>query len=211
MNTITAIRDSPRQQVKIFLDGKLAFSIQKETATRECLQVGKELSVPGIATLKQSDISQRCLNTALRYLSYRPRSEWELQERLTRRGFASGTVTATVAQLKERGLVNDQSFAQFWKDNRTSFRPRSQRLTRLELKRKGVPEDVIDQVVTDIDDNESAHQAALSKIRTLSTPDYDVFHRRLASYLQRRGFTYRVIERTVKQVWQEREKVSKVA
>jgi regulatory protein len=211
MNTITAIRDSPRQQVKIFLDGKPAFSLQTELAAREGLQVGQELSDTQIAALKQSHLSQRCLGAALGYLNYRPRSEWELRERLTRRGFASGIVTATIDQLKEKGLVNDRSFAQFWKDNRESFRPRSQRLTRLELRRKGVGEDIIDQVVTGIDDNESAYQAALSKIRSLSTPDYDVFRCRLASYLQRRGFSYRVIDHTVKQVWQEREKVSKVA
>ena len=209
MNTITAIRDSPRQQVKIFLDGKPAFSLQTELATGEGLQVGQELSDTQIAALKQSHLSQRCLGVALGYLNYRPRSEWELRERLTRRGFASGIVTATIDQLKEKGLVNDRSFAQFWKDNRESFRPRSQRLTRLELRRKGVGEDIIDQVVTDIDDNESAYQAARSKIRTLSTSDYDVFRRRLASYLQRRGFSYRVIDHTVKQVWQERESVTK--
>lgn len=209
MNTITAIRETPRQQVKIFLDGKPAFGLQNEVAAQERLRVGQELSDTRIAALKQSSISRRCRDAALGYLNYRPRSEQELRERLTRRGFASEIVTAAIGQLKEQGLVNDRSFAQFWKDNRESFRPRSQRLTRQELRRKGVAEDIIDQVVTGADDNESAHRAALSKIRSVSTPDYDVFRRRLGGYLQRRGFSYPVIERTVRQVWQERESATK--
>jgi len=204
MNTITAIRESNRrQQVKVFLDGKLAFSLKAEVAAREGLQVGQELSSAQIAALQQSDRQQRCLSTAERYLSYRPRSEAELRERLRQRGFDSDSVAATMAQLKDQGLVDDKVFAQFWKDNR-ELSPRSRRLIRLELRRKGVSDDIIAQMVATSDDEDSAYQAALSKTRRLSLSDYDSFRRRLSDYLQRRGFTYSVTKHTVERVWQER-------
>ncbi len=53
-------------------------------------------------------------------------------------------------------MVDDMAFAQFWKDNRESFSPRSQWLTKLELRRKGVASDIIDQIVDTIDDEDSA-------------------------------------------------------
>ena len=114
-------------------------------------------------------------------------------------------IEAVIARLKEQGLVDDMAFAQFWKDNRESFSPRSQWLTRLELRRKGVANDIIDQVVNTIDDDDSAYRAALSKARSLPLSDYQSFRRRLGEYLKRRGFSYGVINHTVERVWQEQQ------
>ena len=102
-------------------------------------------------------------------------------------------------------MVDDVAFAQFWKDNRESFRPRSQWLTRQELRRKGVTTEVIDEVLAGLDDADSAYRAASAKARSLRQSEYPNFHRRLGDYLRRRGFGYGVIQRTVKRLWQERD------
>lgn len=207
MGKITAIRDgrSRRKRVNVFLDGKFAFSLEAEVAVKESLQVGQELSAHQMGNLTGHDHFHRCLETALRYLSYRPRSESETMERLHRRGFDDSSVEAVIAKLKEQGLVDDMAFARFWKDNRESFSPRSQWLTKLELRQKGVADDIIDQVVETVNDDDSAYRAALSKARSLPLSDYLSFRRRLGGYLKRRGFDYGVINHTVKRMWQELE------
>ena len=108
-----------------------------------------------------------------------------------------------VARLKEQGLVNDMDFAQFWKENRSSFSPRSQWLTKLELRRKGVADDIIEGVVNTIDDGDSAYRAALARTRSLPRSDYQRFRLRLGGYLKRRGFGYGVINHTLERLWQE--------
>jgi regulatory protein len=204
MKKVTAISEGRRgKRVKVFLDNKFAFSLEAEVAVKEGLGVGQELSEGDIEALARADLRQRCLNAAFRYLSYRLRSEAELRERLHRRGFDGDNVEATLAKLREQGLVNDLAFAQFWKDNRQSFRPRSQWLTKLELKQKGVSEDIIDQVVAEVDDEDSAYRAAVGRARRLPRADYHGFRRRLGEYLKRRGFGYGVISHTVERVWQE--------
>ena len=210
MKKVTAIREGRRgKRVNVFLDGKFAFSLEAEVAVREGLGTGQELSEGDIEALTGADLFQRCLNAALRYLGYRPRSEAELRQRLRRRGFNGGNVEATLDKLKEQGLVNDLAFAEFWKDTRQSFSPRSQWLTRAELRQKGVAEDIIDRVVADVDDEDSAYRAAASKARSLPKTDYQSFRRRLGEYLKRRGFGYGVINHTVQQVWQEMESRSR--
>jgi regulatory protein len=204
MKKVTAISAGRRgKRIKVFLDGRFAFSLEAEVAVKEGLKVGRELSEGNIEALARVDLFQRCLNASLNYLSYRPRSEAELRQRLHRRGFDGSNVAAVLAKLKEQGLINDLAFAEFWKDNRQSFRPRSQRLTKLELKQKGVAEDIIDQAVAEINDEDSAYRAAVGKARTLPRADYHGFRRRLGEYLKRRGFGYGVITRTVERVWQE--------
>ena len=76
---------------------------------------------------------------------------------------------------------------------------------KLELRRKGVARNIIDEVVDTIDDEDSAYRAALSKARSLPLSDYQGFRRRLGEYLKRRGFGYGVINRTMERLWQELE------
>ncbi len=209
MKKITALRvgRGRGKRVNIFLDGKFAFSLEAEVAAKEGLQVGQVLSAEQIEALARSDSFQRCLNAAVHYLSYRPRSEAELRKRLQQRSFDSDNVAAVITRLKEQGLVDDMAFAQFWKDNRESFSPRSQWLTKLELKRKGVASDIIDQAVDAIDDDDSAYRAVRSKARGLPYSDEQIFRRRLGEYLKRRGFSYGVIEHAVERMWQEQGKI----
>ena len=205
MSKITAMRAGKRRakRVNMFLDGRFAFSLEAKVVAEEGLHVGQELSTSQIEALAMSDKFDRCLNAANRFLSYRPRSESELRERLHRRGFDGDSVEAAIARLKEQGLVDDVAFAQFWKDSRESFSPRSQWLTRLELRRRGVASDIIDRVAGDVDDNDSAYRAALGKAGRLPLSDYQSFRRRLGEYLKRRGFDYGVINHTVRRIWQE--------
>ncbi len=194
---------SREKRVDVFLDGEFAFRLLAEVAVKEGLQVGQELSAIQAEALVKSDGYQRCLNAAIRYLGYRPRSEAEIRRRLQQRGFDDGGIGKVLARLKELGLVDDTAFARFWKDNRESFSPRSRWLTRLELQRKGLDGGIIDQVVGEVDDSDSAYRAALSRIRRLSPSDYQGFRRRLGEYLRRRGFGYEVINHTVERVWKE--------
>jgi len=205
MKRVTAIGEGKRRKrrLNIFLDDKFAFSLEASVAVKEGLRVGQELSEGDIEALTGAELSQRCFNAALRYLAYRPRSESELKERLARRGFGGDTIDTAIARLKEQNLIDDLAFAQFWKENRQSFSPRSQWLTRRELKQKGVADEVIARVVANVDDEDSAYQAAIAKARKLPVADYEGFRRRLGEYLKRRGFGYGVIKNTLKKVWEE--------
>jgi regulatory protein len=205
VSKITDLRAGKRKakRVNVFLDGRFAFSLGAEVAARENLQVGQELSGDRVELLTGSDQLQRCMEAAYRYLSYRPRSESEIRERLQRRGFAAETIDGAVNHLREQNLLNDGDFAQFWKDNRESFSPRSRWLTGRELRQKGVASEVIEQVVAGMNDGENAYRAALQKSRRGAPADYQSFRRRLGDYLHRRGFNYEVISHTVEKVWQE--------
>jgi regulatory protein len=194
---------SREKRVKVYLDGQYNCTLLAEVVLKEGLRVGQEMSAGQLEILTGKDHDQRCLNAALRYLGYRPRSEVEVRQRLQQHGYDSACTEKALARLKERGLVDDTAFARFWKENRESFSPRSRRLTALELRRKGLDRDIIEKVIDEIDDRESAYRAAQSKARRLSASDDVDFHRRLAQYLGRRGFGYEVVNETVDKIWQE--------
>jgi regulatory protein len=155
--------------------------------------------------LADSNSLQDCLDAAYYYLSYRPRSEAEIRQWLHRRGFADEAAEKTIAKLKEQNLSDDFAFAQFWTENRLSFRPKSKRLIKKELRDKKVAAEIIEQVTKDIDDEEIAYKLGSSRMLALAHLDYPDFYRRLSSYLAYRGFSYEVIKLTAALLWQEKE------
>ncbi|MBM4445870.1 MAG: regulatory protein RecX [Chloroflexi bacterium] len=206
MGVITALRvNGKKKQVSVFVDGSFSFSIGDEVAVTAGIKVGQHLSAEQIKELKQVDIFQNCFEAALHYLGYRPRSEAEVRQRLHRRGFNDEVVDKVIIKLKERSLIDDEAFAQYWKDSRQSFRPRSRRLIKLELRQKGVASETANEVVADLDDEAAAYRVGLRKARVLSGSDHSEFRRRLVGYLRRRGFDYGTISAVVVRLWQERQ------
>jgi regulatory protein len=204
MNTVTVVETRKnRQVVKVILDGGSAFSLSLAIAAEAGLHKGQTLSIPEIERLKSTDQLHRSLNSALRYISPRPRSEVEIRTRLSRHGFDTETIQKVLAELKKQGLVDDVAFAQFWRENRENFRPRSRRLMELELKQKGVDAEIIAEATIDVDDDQGAYRAAQKKARSLSGLDYPSFRKRMGSFLKRRGFAYELINRIIDRIWQE--------
>ena len=206
MRTITAIEAQKRRRdrVNVFLDETFAFSLIIGVAEEQGLHLGQALSDPRIEELGRADLFQRCLNAALRFLSYRPRSEAETRLRLRlRRGFDEETIDRVILQLKARQMIDDVAFARFWRENRESFSPRSERMLKLELRRKGIAAVVIDEVLEGIDEDEDAYRAAQKKARSLSQEDYDTFRRKLGAFLRRRGFSYEVANHALERLWRD--------
>lgn len=206
MRTITAIEAQKRRRdrVNVFLDGAFAFSLGIEVVGERGLHLGQALTDSQIEELERADLFQKCLNTALRFLSYRPRSEAEIRARL-RRGFEGETIDRVLLQLKARGMIDDAAFAQFWREDRESFSPRSRRLLKLELRRKGVDLELVGDVLEGVDEEESAYRAAQGRVRLLAREDHDTFKRKLGPFLRRRGFSYEVIGRAIERLWDERD------
>ncbi|MCH7786140.1 MAG: regulatory protein RecX [Chloroflexi bacterium] len=152
--------------------------------------------------MSNSESFQRVNAAALRFLSYRPRSEAEVRTRLLRR-FPSNVVEEVIESLSEQNLLDDTSFSRLWTDSRVSHRPRSAAAIKRELITKGVAKDVAEDAVRDVDDQDSAYRAGLKLARRLEQADLNVFRRKMWGYLHRRGFGGSVARRTVARLWDE--------
>jgi len=108
--------------------------------------------------------ARKSLDSALRLLSYRPRSEQELRDRLARKAFGRRVIEDTLRRLRELGYVDDAAFARFWTETRQAQRPRSRRLLTGELRRRGVAQEQAEEATADISDEEAAYQAASRRL-----------------------------------------------
>jgi regulatory protein len=194
---VTALEPQRRSKdrVNVYLDGEFAFGLAVLVAAE--LSVGIWLSDEKIAELRAADGVEQAHNRALNYLTYRPRSETELRAYLAEKGYAEGIVEDVVARLARVGLVDDESFARFWCDNRARFRPRGRRMLSYELGQKGIASEVIEIALEDYDEVAAVRKAAQEQARRLGNLPPDVARRRLFERLARRGFSYDLIQETL--------------
>lgn len=200
---ITAIKVQKRnpQRVNIDLDGEFAFGLSMLVAA--WLKPGDLLSEDKINSLIEKDTLEVAYQRALDLLNHRPRSEKEIRQRLTDKGFQPGQIDQVVDKLKQANLVKDETFARMWVESRNEFHPRSRKLLRYELRNKGIADNHIDSALEEIPGEEDlAEKAAIHYARRLQGKDWQTFRTRLSGFLARRGFSYTTIAPIVTHLWE---------
>jgi regulatory protein len=201
-NEITALQLQKHnsERVSVFVDGEYAFSVGLLRAAE--LAKGQRLSDAEMEELRQDGEVDLLYQRALRYLGMRPRSVGEMHEYLTRKKVELEVIEVILGRLRQQGYLDDESFANFWVENRTRFRPKGARALRYELRQKRVDNETIDESLEGLDDAEAAWAAAEPKLSRFAALPQDEFNQKLMGFLARRGFDFGVCRRTAERAWQ---------
>ncbi|MEX2237640.1 MAG: RecX family transcriptional regulator [Dehalococcoidia bacterium] len=200
--TITQLqKQKSGKRFNLYVDGEFALALDASLVLEQKLHEGDDLTPARLRLLREKDAREAAYKSALRLLSYRPRSEQELRKRLRLKKMNNSAVEFAVKRLRRNGLIDDEAFARFYVDTRPA---RSRRMVTYELTSKGVPQETASEATEPIDDLEAAYRAAEKKARRMSVDDTQVFRRRLTSFLGSRGFSYAVILRTIERLADER-------
>jgi regulatory protein len=154
------------------------------------------------AELEEKEL-KKAKNYAYRFLSFRPRSSHEVEQKLTEKGFAENVIRSAMADLGRLGYVNDREFAGQWARSRVRLRGFGRRRIDQELRDKGISREIARETLADLFQDSAETDLALreaeKKLKTLSRFEPEVRRRRLAGFLERRGFPAEII-RTVLQL-----------
>ena len=143
------------------------------------------------------------MSMALYALAPRAKSRAELHSQLLKRGVEAEISSAVLDSLELQGLLNDLEFAKIWSESRQRQKKLSSSLIIRELRGKGVPQDIIDEVMQD-GDVEAEYQMALEiatrKYRSCAHLEEVVIYRRIQSLLARKGFNHQITERIMREL-----------
>lgn len=206
--TALKLQQHNNQRVNVFLDGEFAFGLSRITAA--WLRVGQELTDERITKLRESDGYEVALQRAIHFVEYRPRTESEVRSNLQKHEVQEEVIAAVLERLRAGGLVDDARFAQSWVENRSAFRPRSRKALAIEMRRKGLDGEAIEQALADVDQDEEenlAYLAAQKQARKLEKLERMEFRQKLGNFLARRGFNYAIIQVVVEKLWHEIEEL----
>ena len=156
-----------------------------------------------------SEIYPKLLESSLRYVSFRPRSEKELTDFLQKKLRAWHTSAPTVLtkvldRMRELGFLDDRKFIQWWVEQRNTHRPKGKRIIVQELQQKGINKSLIEEVLADFSDGsgeiELAKQTLSKKLRVWEKFPKMEKKRKIYDYLTRRGFSGDTIWRVIDEV-----------
>lgn len=195
------VQKRKRDRVNVYLDGEYSFSLAMGVAAS--LKRGDILSDEEIQELQARDSVQKAYGRALDYLAYRPRSSVELRRYLRQKQVSADVSELALERLSAAGLLDDGAFARYWVENRETFKPRGHRALRHELRQKGIDDELIAEVLSEVDEEESAYRAALGQAQRYGHLDDGVFRQKMYDFLRRRGFGYEVIRDTISRLLQQ--------
>lgn len=174
----------------VFVDGKFAFGLSELGLINSGVRVGQEIDEAGLSELKKLSATDKLYNMTLNLIARRPRSRKELQDYLRRKTDDEQEQQQILGMLSN--LIDDEDFARRWTENRRLLKPISKRKLALELKTKGISDQIINQVLGDDETNESdvLKDLVAKKRRQIKYQD----DQKLMQYLSRQGFNYQDIK-----------------
>lgn len=152
---------------------------------------------------ESSDPYSLAQTIALVALAPRAKSKGELLAHLKKRGIAEDIANAVLYRLQEEGLVNDEEFARAWSESRQRAKKLSKRVIASELRSKGVDDEIIATVTSEIDERQEysiALDLALRKLRPISHLDSELIRRRIHGALAHRGFSMGIINEVMREI-----------
>lgn len=148
---------------------------------------------------------KRTLERAVKLLAAKPRSVGELRERLLEKEWTNAeAVDAAIAKLSEYGYLDDERFAESFAASRVRQKPVGRTRLARDLRMKKIPRDTaeaaLDTVFTATPEDELIDEAIARRVRLRGRPQTREETKRLFDHLLRRGFTYDLVIRKVREL-----------
>lgn len=143
---------------------------------------------------------------ALDALSRAARTRGQLETLLEKKGVAPEAAGTVLDRFEELGLIDDVGYAEAFVESRHRIRGQGGRALSMELRRRGVADDVVADAVGALDPDrefETACRIARARYDRMPAVAPEVKVRRLAGFLARKGYSGSIVSRAVRHVVDE--------
>lgn len=176
----------------IFVDGQYSFSLDELQLVQAGLHSGLDIDEEQLAKFRNESEFGKNYIRAIDLISRRLRSEKEIRDYARRKSWTADNTERVIERLKARGYLNDKVFAESFVRARQNAGKYSRRRIELDLRRKGIADSIVKEVLHD----EVSDTDALRKLITKRVKRYDD-PTKLKAYLLRAGFNYDDINREI--------------
>lgn len=184
-------------RVNVFADGKYEFSLDVTQVVDFKIKVGMEISPEQILEFKKASEFGKLYQRALEWVLVRPRSIKETSDYLYKKIYEKKLdkeyINRIIGRLIEKKYLSDFEFAKWYVENRFVKKGVSLKRLKMELMKKGVAAEIIDEV---LDSSERNDEEEILKIIAKKRAKYD--DEKLTGYLCRQGFPYQLVNELVR-------------
>ncbi|MFA6620942.1 MAG: regulatory protein RecX [Candidatus Caldatribacteriota bacterium] len=194
------IKDSNHLKRLVYIDNNFFIETDDIIVSEMDLFEGKIVSENIYSSILQKTLLKKAKNDAIRFLSYRARSEWEIVNKLKNKNYPQPVIINVINWLKENDFINDINFSHMWIKNKLENNPIGRFKIKSELKNKGIDNNIIEKTIAkflpnDDDELKLAYQLIKKKNDSLKLKNIELEHKKIINLLKSRGFSYNVISR----------------
>ncbi|NOX64285.1 MAG: regulatory protein RecX [Chlorobi bacterium] len=195
---LTSVRKF-RNKIVLHFDNSETLEIAYEVYLNSGLIKGDEVDKKKLEKLKYENEFFQTKSSAYRYLGNRNHSSFELRVKLTKKGYQKLIIEKVIKDLRAKGYIDDQKFTESFVKNRIEKRKEGIVKINSELKKKGISNEIISDVINNFTDDpihfQNALQLARKKYQSLKNKDLDFqkLKGRLFNFLKGKGYTTEII------------------
>jgi len=141
-----------------------------------------------------NDNSMSAMGFALKLLGLRSHSRKELEVKLLKKGYTIDSIGPVLEKLTLQGVLDDLMFGSALLQSRSRRKPCGKVKISAELRKKGVSESMIGELLKEYDSAELCYRAAEKKIGSLRGSTEACRQKKLEVFLYNRGFEWKDIQ-----------------
>ena len=189
---ITDIKQAVKNpnRANVFVNNEYSFSLDIAQLVDEKLKIGTVLTAEKLNELKDKSEYGKLYQRTLEWVLTRPHSIKETKDYLFKKEVRSERDISRfrdeiLERLISKGHLDDRRFAEYYVENRFVSKGISKKRMRMELMKKGIKSEIIDEVLNSSARND---EAEIKKIIAKKRNKYD--DEKLINYLVRQGFGF---------------------
>ena len=196
---VKAVVPVDKRKCKVFLEGDFAFVLYKSEAARLHIEEGNDLPAKTYEMIEEEILLKRARDRALYLLQSQGRTQAEMIKKLKDDGYSQSVTERVLSFLQEYHFIDDNAYTENY--IHVNKGRKSKRQITYELQQKGVDRDQIRQMLEEnpVDEEETV-RALLKKKTGGRIPEDKKEIQKLAAFLGRKGFSFEVISRVLRDV-----------
>lgn len=184
---------------KVYAGDELIGVFEAEILARYQIRSGQEYSEEFIEEMRVVNGDYACFDMALNALTHGMKTEKVLKDNLKKKGYPMSSIEKAITKVKEYGYLDDREYASTF--IKTYAHMKGKRKLKCELVLKGVPMDVVDEALAELDDDEQLLSCKMLAEKYMGTRDFnDKTLQKLYHHLLGKGFDYSMVARAVSEV-----------
>ena len=196
---VKAVVPVDKRKCKVFLEGDFAFVLYKSEAARFHIEEGNDLPAKTYEMIEEEILLKRARDRALYLLQSQGRTQAEMIKKLKDDGYSQSVTERVLSFLQEYHFIDDNAYTENYIHVNNGIKSKLQ--ITYELQQKGVDRDQIRQMLEENPVDEEETVRALIKKKTGGRiPEDKKEIQKLAAFLGRKGFSFEVISRVLRDV-----------
>lgn len=152
MSQITSIEPQIKDKTRcsVFIDGRFYCGIKLEVAIKYRLKAGIEIDKAELDKIQLETEKVQATEKALTHISASLKTEKQMRDFLTKKGYVPAVVDYVMEKMHYYGYVNDADYCKAYIEGVSN---KSKRAIELELLKRGVDKQTVDEALSDYEDD----------------------------------------------------------